>query len=69
MISAARAAIAVERGGDARGLCYVKLPAQRDNSLAVAFADTQIHADHARAFLRLQQGGVSTRQLVHQFSP
>jgi hypothetical protein len=57
------------RGSDSRGVCYVKLPPQRNNSLTVAFADTQINADHGCAFLRLQQGGVLTRQLVHQYSP
>jgi hypothetical protein len=58
-----------QRGGDARGVCYVKLPTQRNDNLTVAFAGTQSHADHASAFLRLQQGGVWTRQQVRQFSP
>lgn len=35
-----------ERNRDARGVCYVKHPAQRDDNLTVAFAGTQIHADH-----------------------
>jgi hypothetical protein len=58
-----------ERSRDARSVCYVKLPAQRDDSLTVAFAGTQIHADHESAFLLQQQGGVSIQRLVRQFSP
>jgi hypothetical protein len=58
-----------QRGGDARGVYYVKLPTQGNDNLTVAFAGTQSHTDHGSAFLRLQQGGVSTRQQVRHFSP
>jgi hypothetical protein len=40
--------------------CYPELPAQHHGNPAVALARPQIHADHGRAFLLLQQGGVST---------
>ena len=33
-------------GRHIRGICQVKLPAQRDDNMAVAFAGTQIHAEH-----------------------
>ena len=34
------------RSRDIRGVYQVKLPAQRDNDMAVAFAGAQIHAEH-----------------------
>jgi hypothetical protein len=56
-----------ERGRGAGGVCYVKLPAQLDDSPSVA-AGTQIYADHRSAFLLQQQGGDLTQRLVRQFS-
>src|SRR6266851_5046802 len=35
-----------ERSHDSRGVCHVKLPAQRHDNPAVAFAGTQIQANH-----------------------
>ncbi len=55
-----------ERSRDTRGVYDVKLPAQRDDNVTVAFAGTQIHAEHIPAFLLGQQGGVSTQRLVSQ---
>jgi hypothetical protein len=43
--------------GHARGVRYVKLPAQDGDGQAVALAGTQVHAEHRRAFLQQQQGG------------
>ncbi len=57
-----------EPGRDTGGLCYVKLSAQRDDSLAVSFADNQIHTSHRTAFLLQQQGGVLTQRLINQLS-
>jgi len=36
-----------ERSRDTRGVYQVKLPAQRDDDMTVAFAGTQIHAEHS----------------------
>ena len=57
-----------ERSRDTRGVYQVKLPAQRDDDMAVEFAGTQIHAEHRCAFLLQQQGGVPTQRLVRQLS-
>ena len=47
-----------DRGRDTGSVRHVKLPAQRDDNLTVAFAGTQIHSGHRGAFLFRQQGGV-----------
>ncbi len=57
-----------ERRRDIRGVYQVKLPAQRDNDVAVAFAGAQIHAEHRCAFLLQQQGGVPAQRRLHQLS-
>ena len=56
-----------ERSRDTHGIHYVKYPAQRDDNVAVAFAGTQIHAEHGGAFLLQQQGGVLTQRRVHRY--
>ena len=35
---------------DTHGICFVKLPAQRDDNATAAFAGTQIHTDHGGRF-------------------
>jgi hypothetical protein len=47
----------------------VRLPAQRDENLAVTFAGTQGNAGHRGAFRLQQQRGVRTERLGRQFSP
>ena len=54
-----------ERGRHIRGIYQVKLPAQRDDNMAVAFAGTQIHAEHRGASLLQQQGGVPAQRPIH----
>ena len=56
------------RSRDIRGVYQVKLPAQRDNDMAVAFAGTQINAEHRCALLLQQQGGVPAQRRLHQLS-
>jgi hypothetical protein len=58
-----------ERSRDTRGVCQVKLPAQRDDNPTVTFSGTQVHADHGGAFLLQQQGGVWTQRQVRQLPP
>jgi hypothetical protein len=55
-------------GRGTRSACYLELPAQHHGNPAVAPARPQIHADHGRAFLLLQQGGVSTQRLIRQMT-
>src|ERR1022692_4430751 len=57
-----------ERSRDTHSVCYIKLPAQRDDNVTVAFAGTQIHAEHGGAFLLQQQGGVLTQRRVYRYS-
>jgi hypothetical protein len=38
-------------GRDSRGVCYAKLPAQRNDDPTTAFAGTQIHANHGDTVL------------------
>ena len=54
-----------ERGRHIRGICQVKLPAQRDDNMAIAFAGTQIHAEHREGSLLQQQGGVPAQRPIH----
>jgi hypothetical protein len=56
----------LERSHDTRSVCDVKLPRQRHDSPAAAFACTQIHANHKDAFLLQQQGEVWARRLIRQ---
>jgi hypothetical protein len=58
-----------KRSRHTRGVYQVKLPAQCDDDMAVAFAGTQIYAEHGYAFLLQQQGGVLTQRLVRQLPP
>jgi hypothetical protein len=53
-----------ERTRDARGIKYVKLAAQRDNDMTIAFAGTKVHAEHRPALLLKRQGGVWTQRLI-----
>ena len=46
MILGWRATAAASTAAHIRGIYQVKLPAQRDDNMAVAFAGTQIHAEH-----------------------
>jgi hypothetical protein len=57
-----------ESSRDARGVCHVKFPAQRDDNVIAAFVGTQIRAEHRGVFLLGQQGGVWTRRLVRRSS-
>jgi hypothetical protein len=42
---------------DSRGVCYAKLPAQRNDNPAIAFAGTQIHANHGDTVLLGSKAG------------
>ena len=55
-----------ERRGDIRGVYQVKLPAQRDDNMTVAFAGAEIHPEHRGTFLLEQQGKVPAQRLVRQ---
>ena len=55
-------------GCGTRSTCYLELPAQHHGNPAVALARPQSHADHGRALLLLQQGGVSTQRRIRQMT-